>query len=391
MLNETQNFSRRQVLKGTLASLLGKITGADSPVASLLDTPAMLLGSETGLAEILKEANKFFGSCYHQPLRQSMCHLAKMISSQTQGLTSPSDIEKSLALEFTSHTPGSAAPNRRFIHQLLNSTSADRQYALSQIANAKCGLQKLTRLSPTTSPEVFELAAHIFFDQNCTSDDGFITTIEPPKSYFEANCKDPDAFFQSLISTAMKSLDAEELIFKQGFKLLNIARGNPTLNQSLEHLKQDPNLPPETITKIKEDILGYERKSPASNEQGSDHREAKTTENSQETQRQALIDKIVDGSIEAYPRNKLADFLGKALGSDNLCNTNHEGLMRRLDATGLVFRIDNTALLDGSGVPQVDMIWIDDAEEPPRTFNLTFHKRENLIQALVKLKPTPPL
>lgn len=66
------------MLKGTLASLVGTLTGGPitPPSAPTIES---LLHPDSGLADILMEANKSCGSFYHQPLLQSVHRLADLI------------------------------------------------------------------------------------------------------------------------------------------------------------------------------------------------------------------------------------------------------------------------------------------------------------------------
>jgi hypothetical protein len=64
----------------------------------------------------------------------------------------------------------------------------------------------------------------------------------------------------------------------------------------------------------------------------------------------------LDGSLEKFSPDELQILLEQSISADNLCSSNHEGLMQRLAVAGLVFRLDQSSCLEEECLPQVDMI-----------------------------------
>ncbi len=237
----TSAISRRDMLKGTLASLVGALTGA-SIMPSPRPTIESLLHPDTGLAKILREANESGGSFYNRPVLQSVGRLAELIGQCESESIDPNArrVPPGLALmrELDCNIPGTSEANTRLIHGLLNMDANTRRESIARIDSARTSLQLLRNASPTTNDTARSLAAEIYFRQKYVSDDGFVTSSRPIEEVFTEECNDPQDFFLKLVDKALNALDAERLVYEKGEELLKLRRHYPALEEAFKILQR---------------------------------------------------------------------------------------------------------------------------------------------------------
>lgn len=382
-MQPTLNISRRDILKGTLASLVGSISGNLPP--AITTSACALLGPDTGLADILKEANVGYGAFYNGPVLQSVGWLAGVVRELSDP-AQPSEVPCARLLHTLScQSPGIGAPCRRFVHELLNLDQEGREAALAAIRAARVGIEKLRETRAVESEVALDIVAHVYHSQNCISDDGFPLSSMSPRECLDIGCADIERLFKEMVSKALTSLDAEEVLYREGYRLLQLGREYPVLGRALRCLQKRPYFPKDINTRLaRESDAMWEPHRRNRYDQGGES--AQSSPKLPPFTERGLINGILDGTIERYPREQLTTLLRDTLTPSNFATNHNDGLMSRLNEMGLVFCFDLTSTLWADRSPQVDMIWMADLGGYPCSFNLTYNKRSGVIAALIDLR-----